>query len=70
MLESNIYIVWHFILQKLFALESFQKTKAEKQYVIAGWVPKVNAWTSSKLCGVWNLANEMRVMYVWDLEHN
>ncbi|KAH9767887.1 glutathione S-transferase DHAR2 [Citrus sinensis] len=33
----------HGYTKKLFALESFQKTKAEKQYVIAGWVPKVNA---------------------------
>ncbi|KAL9418912.1 hypothetical protein AB3S75_036798 [Citrus x aurantiifolia] len=33
----------HGYIKKLFALESFQKTKAEKQYVIAGWAPKVNA---------------------------
>ncbi|KAJ4719806.1 Glutathione S-transferase [Melia azedarach] len=33
----------HEYLKKVFGLESFKKTKAEKQYVIAGWEPKVNA---------------------------
>ncbi|CAN0909418.1 Glutathione S-transferase DHAR2 [Linum grandiflorum] len=32
----------HNYLKALFSRESFQKTKAEKQYVIAGWAPKVN----------------------------
>ncbi|KAH9767885.1 glutathione S-transferase DHAR2 [Citrus sinensis] len=40
----------HGYTKKLFALESFQKTKAEKQYVIAGWVPKA----SKKLGFVYN----------------
>ncbi|CAH1430557.1 unnamed protein product [Lactuca virosa] len=29
--------------KSLFALESFEKTKAAEEYVIAGWVPKLNA---------------------------
>lgn len=29
-------------MKLLFELESFQKTKAAKEYVIAGWAPKVN----------------------------
>lgn len=33
----------HGYMKKLFTLESFEKTKAEKQYVVAGWAPKVNA---------------------------
>ncbi|KAI9128429.1 hypothetical protein K1719_001422 [Acacia pycnantha] len=33
----------HNYTKLLFARESFQKTKAEEQYVIAGWAPKVNA---------------------------
>ncbi|CAN1174072.1 Glutathione S-transferase DHAR2 [Linum perenne] len=32
----------HSYLKALFSRESFQKTKAEKKYVIAGWVHKVN----------------------------
>ena len=31
------------ILQLLFSRESFVKTKAAKEHVIAGWEPKVNA---------------------------
>lgn len=30
-------------MKSLFSRESFEKTKAAKEYVIAGWVPKVNA---------------------------
>lgn len=30
-------------MQLLFARESFEKTKAAKEHVIAGWEPKVNA---------------------------
>ncbi|XP_057524721.1 glutathione S-transferase DHAR2-like [Amaranthus tricolor] len=30
-------------MKSLFARESFKKTKAAKEYVIAGWAPKVNA---------------------------
>jgi len=30
------------ILQLLFSRESFEKTKAAEEYVIAGWEPKVN----------------------------
>ncbi|ONK76987.1 uncharacterized protein A4U43_C02F1950 [Asparagus officinalis] len=33
----------HAYMKLLFEQESFKKTKAEKQYVIAGWEPKVNA---------------------------
>ncbi|CAN0909417.1 Glutathione S-transferase DHAR2 [Linum grandiflorum] len=33
----------HSYLKTLFSRESFQKTKPEKEYVIAGWAPKVNA---------------------------
>lgn len=40
-------IMWNFsfffVLQLLFARESFEKTKAEEKYVIAGWKPKVEA---------------------------
>lgn len=32
-----------FFLQLFFARESFVKTKAPAEYVIAGWAPKVNA---------------------------
>ncbi|CAN1174070.1 Glutathione S-transferase DHAR2 [Linum perenne] len=32
----------HLKTHALFSRESFQKTKAEKKYVIAGWAPKVN----------------------------
>ncbi|KAH7537297.1 hypothetical protein FEM48_Zijuj03G0077800 [Ziziphus jujuba var. spinosa] len=32
----------HKYKESLFSLESFQKTKAEEKYVIAGWEPKVN----------------------------
>ncbi|XAR72054.1 Glutathione dehydrogenase (ascorbate) [Bertholletia excelsa] len=33
----------HNYMKSLFSRESFEKTKAAKQYVIAGWEPKVNA---------------------------
>ncbi|XP_057732454.1 glutathione S-transferase DHAR2-like [Arachis stenosperma] len=33
----------HNYTKLLFSLESFEKTKAAKEYVIAGWAPKVNA---------------------------
>ncbi|KAL7588190.1 hypothetical protein Lser_V15G36296 [Lactuca serriola] len=39
--ESLIHV--HNYTKSLFALESFEKTKAAKEYVIAGWVPKLNA---------------------------
>ncbi|KAL2457843.1 Glutathione S-transferase DHAR2 [Abeliophyllum distichum] len=39
--ESLSY--FHNYVKLLFSRESFQKTKAEKEYVIAGWEPKVNA---------------------------
>ncbi|KAL5066724.1 hypothetical protein RYX36_017611 [Vicia faba] len=32
----------HNYIKLLFARESFEKTKAEEKYVIAGWLPKVN----------------------------
>ncbi|KAL3655880.1 Glutathione S-transferase dhar1, mitochondrial [Castilleja foliolosa] len=39
--ESLSYV--HKYKELLFSRESFQKTKAAKEYVIAGWAPKVNA---------------------------
>jgi glutathione S-transferase len=39
--ESQTHV--HKYMKNLFARESFVKTKAEKQYVIAGWAPKVDA---------------------------
>ncbi|XP_061372224.1 glutathione S-transferase DHAR2-like [Gastrolobium bilobum] len=33
----------HKYVELLFSRESFEKTKAAKEYVIAGWAPKVNA---------------------------
>ncbi|XP_045808013.1 glutathione S-transferase DHAR1, mitochondrial-like [Trifolium pratense] len=33
----------HNYIKLLFARDSFEKTKAAKEYVIAGWAPKVNA---------------------------
>ncbi|XP_027365406.1 glutathione S-transferase DHAR2-like [Abrus precatorius] len=33
----------HNYIKLLFSRESFEKTKAAKEYVIAGWAPKVNA---------------------------
>lgn len=33
----------HNYMKAVFGRESFKKTKAEEQYVIAGWAPKVNA---------------------------
>ncbi|KMS99300.1 hypothetical protein BVRB_2g046040 [Beta vulgaris subsp. vulgaris] len=33
----------HKYIKSLFSRESFEKTKAAKEYVIAGWAPKVNA---------------------------
>ncbi|XP_074286710.1 glutathione S-transferase DHAR2-like isoform X1 [Silene latifolia] len=33
----------HNYMKTLFALESFEKTKAAKEYVCSGWAPKVNA---------------------------
>ncbi|XP_078429549.1 dehydroascorbate reductase 2 [Wolffia australiana] len=34
-------------VELLFDQESFKRTKAERDYVIAGWAPKVEAWRSS-----------------------
>ncbi|CAI9296028.1 unnamed protein product [Lactuca saligna] len=39
--ESLIHV--HNYTNSLFALESFEKTKAAEEYVIAGWIPKLNA---------------------------
>ncbi|XP_057522399.1 glutathione S-transferase DHAR2-like [Amaranthus tricolor] len=39
---ENLSLV-HKYMKSLFSRESFEKTKAAKEYVIAGWAPKVNA---------------------------
>ncbi|KAG6758407.1 hypothetical protein POTOM_038753 [Populus tomentosa] len=36
-------VVLGFFMELLFSRESFEKTKAAKEYIIAGWEPKVNA---------------------------